>query len=101
MSRIRASIVIGTALLMISLALGLSLWLTTHGKKAPPTSRVYAQLWASAVVGKTTIRVLDRWPKPYQTYRDNEANQCYEWDDKGLLYNLCFKHGKLVAASLA
>jgi hypothetical protein len=65
----------------------------------------YAILWAATRVGQSKTSVLSRWPKtPYQHYRDNLAEDCYEWEDVAAgpdnhqpahLYNLCFKNGVL------
>jgi hypothetical protein len=77
----RAKALLAMAVLVIvALAAGLTVWLTRDENK-PATAPVrYSQLFQQAVVGKTTVRVLDTWPKPpYQTYHDNNDNRCYEW----------------------
>ncbi len=51
----------------------------------------YATLFASTKVGTTTIGILRKWPKPYQDYRDQFGEHCYEWKSGRLLYDLCFK----------
>ncbi len=80
------------AVLVLALVVGVAVALTTGGKAAPPPShQAYAQLFANASIGQTTIGVLDDWPKPYQTYHDSYKHQCYEWWDKPIvLYSLCF-----------
>jgi hypothetical protein len=69
-----------------------------NSDKATLSDAGYARLFEQAVVNKTTIAVLDRWPKPpYQTFGDNFHNQYYEWLDARpkALYTLCFKGGLL------
>jgi hypothetical protein len=110
MNRTQVKIALTAAVVAaIALAAGLTVWLTSGGgTKASISHDAYLRLWAGAVPGETTTKVLDEWPKPpYQTYSDGFRNQCYEWLDKSIplrsasLYNLCFKHGKLVSKSLA
>jgi hypothetical protein len=98
-----------TVLASIGLAAGLVVWLTGGSSEKQTLSHAaYMQLFVRATPGKTTTAVLDTWPKPpYQDYHDGFQNHCYEWIDKAIalqsirLYNLCFKHGKLVSKSLA
>jgi hypothetical protein len=56
----------------------------------------YLTLFTSMKVGTTTSRILGKWPKPYQQFSDQFADQCYEWKSERILYDLCFKHGVLV-----
>ena len=57
----------------------------------------FARLFAETREGDEKDAVLGRWPSdPYQHYRDNLADDCYEWSDTPLyLYNLCFTQGVL------
>jgi hypothetical protein len=55
----------------------------------------YAALYRTMTVKQTPIGILRKWPEPYQRYRDNLGEQCYEWKAGRRLYNLCFKHGVL------
>jgi hypothetical protein len=57
----------------------------------------FARLFAETREGDDKDAVLRRWPiDPYQHYRDNLADDCYEWSDTPLyLYNLCFTEGVL------
>ena len=91
-------VIAAAAVVVVGLAVGLTVWLTNGSSEpAPPTHQAYQQLFTSAVVRQTRIAVLDKWPKPYQTYHDSYKHQCYEWWDKPVaLYSLCFKDGTLV-----
>lgn len=62
---------------------------------APADAGHYAALFASLEVGKTTIGILKKWPKPYQDYHDQFGEHCYEWKAARLLYDLCFKKNVL------
>jgi hypothetical protein len=96
----RTRIVVGAVVLaVIALLVGLIIALSPGNKKAPPTHAAYARLFQQAVVRKTRISVLDQWPKPpYQTFRGEGQDQCFEWlDQRVALYDLCFeKNGILV-----
>jgi len=88
------------------LAVGLSLVLTgggdgdgsdAGGGSKQLTHVDYEVLWDETHIGDTKAAVLARWPKvPYQHYKDNLKDDCYEWSDEPrYLYNLCFKNGVL------
>jgi hypothetical protein len=86
------------------LAVGLSLALTgggSGGRDGGGPKRLshadYEVLWDETHIGDAKAAVLARWPKvPYQHYRDNLKDDCYEWSDEpNYLYNLCFKDGVL------
>jgi hypothetical protein len=94
-------VIIVVALVAIGSAVGLTVWLTSAGGSTSALSHTqYAQLYASAVVGKTReSTALADWPKPpYQDFVDGAGHRCFEWFDKPiLLYDLCFdKQGVLV-----
>jgi hypothetical protein len=99
-------ILVAAAVAIIALAVGLTIWLTSGGSKKTTSHAEYARLFAAAVVGKTTISVVDQWPKPpYQDFHDGNGNHCFEWFDKpatggGTLYDLCFdKKGVLISTN--
>jgi hypothetical protein len=85
------------ALAALGLALGRSLAYGGDGAHsgaptAPTTISAEAllSLYDRAAVGQKEQDVLAAWPPPYEHYRDNLGEDCYEW--KGAdLYNLCFK----------
>jgi|SRR5580658_9389970 hypothetical protein len=96
---------------IVCVAIGLAVWfaVTANGGKTPRAGavttssslprlshRAYALLYADALVHKTRISVLAKWPRPpYQHYRAGDQN-CYEWYDRPVaLYNLCFVNGLL------
>ena len=90
------------AVAVIALVVAIGVWLSSGSKKPALTDAAYAQLFSEAVVRKTRIGVLDQWPKPpYQTFRDNFHDQCFQWFDKGpkAVYTLCFKNGLLAIKS--
>ena len=96
----------GVAALVVVVAVGLGIWLSTRDDSTttvPTLSHVaYARLWNATVIGTPQATVLAKWPEPYQVYPDNFKNDCFEWWDKPQhLYNLCFKEGVLVAKSIA
>src|SRR5947209_5418843 len=109
MSRRHARIALGAAALIAAgLVAGAIVWATggntpkikgtTQKEQSSPLSHErYTFLYTNAVIKKTRISILHRWPTPpYQTYRSG-LNQCYEWYDKPVaLYSLCFKNGLLV-----
>ena len=75
-----------------------------HGERRPGqleskqlSHEDFARLFAETRVGDEKDAVLGRWPiDPYQHYRDNLEDDCYEWSDTPLyLYNLCFTEGVL------
>jgi hypothetical protein len=101
----RRKVIIASTVVVVALAVGLTVWLTSGSSKASPaaTHRAYAELFANATVLQTKISVLDKWPKPYQIYHDGYMHRCFEWWDKPLfLYNLCFdrSNGLLVNKEL-
>jgi hypothetical protein len=99
-SRPHAKILIGAAVVVIvALAVGLTLWLTSDDEQTPLSHEAYAQLYDRAVLQQTRIAVIDDWPKPpYQDFHDNAQNRCFEWWDKPVaLYTLCFKNGLLAS----
>ena len=81
------------------LAVGLALALSGGdggGKKKEVSHADYEILWDETHLGDPKRAVLDRWPVPYQHYKDNLKDDCYEWADRPhYLYNLCFKDGVL------
>jgi hypothetical protein len=102
-SRRTKLVIVLAAVVVVAVAAGLAVWLTTGNDDNGPqlTHRDYAALFGSAVVHQTKISFLERWPKPYQTYHDSYKHQCYEWWDKPIaLYSLCFKDGTLVNKDL-
>jgi hypothetical protein len=85
------------ALVAVALAIALPLALTGGGGPPKnPTHADYEVLWDGTHLGDPMKEVLSRWPAPYQHYKDNLKDDCYEWSDKpNYLYNLCFKDGVL------
>jgi len=63
----------------------------------------YALLWQQTRVGEAKNVVLARWPTPpYQHYKDNLKDDCFEWSDEPVyLYNLCFINGVLRSKDLS
>jgi hypothetical protein len=55
----------------------------------------YAALYRTMTVQQTRIGSLRKWPKPYQEFRDQFDDRCYEWKVGRRLYSLCFKDGVL------
>jgi len=98
-------IILAAVVVAAARGVGLTLWLTSGSNASASTSHQdYARLFADASIMHTKITVLDKWPKPYQTYHDAYFHKCYEWWDKPLfLYNLCFDRtsGVLVNKELA
>lgn len=74
---------------------------TTQASTPALSHRQYALLYLGAILHKTHISVLDKWPKPaYQHYRSG-SQDCYEWWDKPIaLYNLCFENGVLTIKAI-
>src|SRR5262245_56166993 len=90
----------GTAVLVVAAAaVALSLALTRGGDGGSkhPTHDDYTRMWLATRVGEPMDDVLARWPTvPYQHYKDNLKDDCYEWrDNRRYLYNLCFNAGFL------
>ena len=85
------NLLLGAAVVAVALVVGLTIWATSGSSKHDLTSAQYLQLFERAEVGKTTLSVLDQWPKPpYQSFLSG-ANHCYEWFDKPRnLIDLCF-----------
>ena len=86
----------------VTLAVGLTISLTTGSKAAPPTHANFVHDYVSATLGKTTLStVLQTWPKKtYQDYHDGTGNRCLEWFEQpgAILYDLCFnKVGILIS----
>jgi hypothetical protein len=97
MTKERWWIAAGAVLLAAAgLAVGLALALGGGGPKQLSHAD-YEKLWDDTHVGEPKEAVLARWPKvPYQHYKDNLKDDCYEWSDEPrYLYNLCFKDGVL------
>ncbi len=90
-------------LVVVAAAIGLTLALTGGGGSKQLTHSDFERLWAETRLGDPMSAVLARWPKvPYQHYKDNLKDDCYEWEDvpdpsrdnmPQNLYNLCFKDG--------
>ena len=98
---------IGAALLVVAGA-GAGTWLgfrDDSGSGGTPkhmTHDDYTKIWLQTRVGDPMADVLARWPKvPYQHYKDNLNDDCFEWrDDRRYLYNLCFIQGVLRSKDL-
>ena len=83
---------------MLGVAVGgvvLGLVLTGGGGRGEPKSLShddYMRIWRETRIGDAMDDTLARWPKdPYQHYRDNLQDDCYEWrDGRRYIYNLCF-----------
>jgi hypothetical protein len=89
------------ALLALGLAVGLSLAFGGGGggpARETTATTVSAEelqsLFEEATVGQKESDVLAKFPAPYQHYKDNLGEDCYEWRGANL-YNLCFKAGLL------
>jgi hypothetical protein len=86
------------ALLALGLAIGLSLAYDDDTKHPARPATVSAEqlqsLFEEAAVGQKEADLLAKFPPPYQHYRDNLAEDCYEWRGASL-YNLCFRAGVL------
>ena len=86
------------AILALGLAVGLSLAYGGGTKPPAPPATVSAEelqsLFEEAKVGQKKSDVLPRFPRPYQHYRDNLGEDCYEWRGANL-YDLCFRAGVL------
>jgi len=95
MTRSRQWVVAGlVALAALGLALGLGLTYGSDGN-APTTATSVSpgallSLYDEAAVGQKEQDVLAAWPPPYEHYRDNLGEDCYEWKGANL-YNLCFR----------
>ena len=106
MTKKRWWLAIGAAgLAAAAAAVGLSLALTGGGSSKQLSHTDFERIWAQTRLGDPAAAVLARWPKvPYQHYKDNLKDDCYEWEDvpdvahndmPENLYNLCFKDGVL------
>jgi hypothetical protein len=103
MTKKRWWLAIGAAVVVVATAVGLSLALTGGGGPKQLSHSDYETLWGGTHLGEPKEAVLARWPKvPYQHYKDNLKDDCYEWEDvpdqahdnmPRNLYNLCFKDG--------
>ena len=86
------------ALLALGLAIGLSLAYGGGPAQQATVTTVSAEelqsLFEEAAVGQKEADVLAKFPTPYQHYRDNLGEDCYEWRGASL-YNICFKAGVL------
>jgi hypothetical protein len=116
----RSRVAAGAALLaVVAVAVVLAVWLHSRGESAAKTAKPparttatatspfdrpeiaradaarYAALFGSMHVKRTRIGTLVKWPKPYQSYRDQFNRRCYEWKSGRRLYNLCFTNGVL------
>jgi hypothetical protein len=101
----RRWLAIGAGLAAIAVAVGLTLALTGGGGSTQLSHADFERIWAETRLGDATSAVLARWPKvPYQHYRDNLKDDCYEFEDvpdpahnnmPQNIYNLCFKDGVL------
>jgi hypothetical protein len=106
MSKKRWWLAIGAAVLAVAAAaIVLALVFTGGGDGGKPkrlTHDDFTRMWLATRVGESMDVVLARWPKvPYQHYRDNLKDDCYEWrDDRRYIYNLCFTAGVLRAKDL-
>jgi hypothetical protein len=102
--RTRNVTLVGIAVALVGLAIGLALWLSLRSTSAPKalTQASYAHLLSDTTIGKTTIETVEStWPKPpYQDFHDGNGNHCLEWIDQvKTLYDLCFdKTGLLVSS---
>jgi hypothetical protein len=87
------------ALLALGLAVGLSLAYggsdsatQTSTRPATVSAEELQSLFEEAKAGQKESDVLAKFPAPYEHYKDNLGEDCYEW--KGAtLYNICFRHG--------
>jgi hypothetical protein len=105
MNRNRRWLAIGVGLAAVAVAVGLTLALTGNGGSKQFSHSDFAVLWSDTNLGDPEQAVLARWPKvPYQHYKDNLKDDCYEWEDvpdpsRGNMprniFNLCFKGGVL------
>jgi hypothetical protein len=105
MNRNRRWLAIGAGLAAVAVAVGLTLALTGGGGSKQLSHADYERIWAESHLGDQTSAVLERWPNvPYQHYRDNLKDDCYEFEDvpdpthnnmPENIYNLCFKDGVL------
>ena len=98
----RGKILIGSAILTVSVVVGIAIWLMSGSTPSQPSHAAFVQNFAAATVGAKRSSVLAQWPKkPYQHYSDNFGDECFEWlDDYGdgkrrALYDFCFKNGRL------
>ena len=69
-----------------------------RNSSAPTATTISAEalqsLFETAKVGEKEKDLLAKWPAPYQHYRDNLGEDCYEWRGANL-YDLCFRAGVL------
>jgi hypothetical protein len=113
----RARVIGGcTALVAVAVAVAVAFWAGSRGGDGPrfaATKRTttsssfvrpeipaadatrYAALYGTMTVGQTPIGILRKWPDPYQQFRDQFDDRCYEWKVGRHLYSLCFKGGVL------
>jgi hypothetical protein len=102
MTRKRWWLLIGAVVVVVAaVGVGVTLALTGSGDNGQPTAAAppatLEGLYAQTKVGAKEADVLARWPKiPYQHYKDNLQDDCYEWQGENL-YNLCFKNGVLAS----
>ena len=63
--------------------------------------RPFALLYLGAIVHKSRVSILKKWPSPpYQQFTSGPQT-CYEWWDKPVaLYNLCFQNGLLTTKAI-
>lgn len=103
MTRTRRWLLAGAiALLALGLAIGLSLAFgggsgpaqQTGGTTTQVSAEELQSLFEEATVGQKESDVLAKFPAPYEHYKDNLGEDCYEWRGASL-YNLCFKAGAL------
>jgi hypothetical protein len=100
--RTRNVTLVGIAVALAGVAIGVALWLTLRSSSAKPLTQAdYAHLLHASTIGKTSIETVEStWPKPpYQDFHDGNGNHCLEWIDQvKTLYDLCFdKAGLLVS----
>ena len=97
------------ALLAVAVAVVLALTRTGGGGSTPQPRAAemnhsdYSLIWQQTHVGESRATVLARWPTPpYQHYKDNLKDDCFEWEDQPYyLYNLCFTGGVLRTKDLS
>lgn len=94
-------------------AVGIGVWYGTSGSDsnsaattgqsgtAQLSHRAFALLYLGAIVHKSRVSILKKWPSPpYQQFTSGPQT-CYEWWDKPVaLYNLCFQNGLLTTKAI-
>ena len=91
----------------VAVVLGLTLTGGSGAKQQPLAEEMnhsdYSLIWQQTHVGEPREAVLARWPTPpYQHYKDNLKDDCFEWEDQPYyLYNLCFTGGVLRTKDLS